>query len=109
MTEPTRLTNDQRERFRQWVDRLPGRRGRDIPEHVYDVIAPVAHGVIRGLTGRPAHPEQIQWLYDNGHHTPSQVHDAFMAMPHPNAPGMTVGEYQTYAHAYALHKVHRRA
>ena len=71
-----------------WYLGLPGKRGIDIPEHIYDRIAPVANGITLPLWGRPASPEQLQWLHDNEVTEPEDIHKAFNGLPHPHAPSV---------------------
>lgn len=85
----------------------PGKRGVDIPEHIFDQIHPVAHGLARQVWGTAASPHQLQWLYDNGHHQPEAVQGAFGALPHPHAPSVTVAEYGKYSKAKELYDEHQ--
>lgn len=89
--------------MREW----PGKRGVDIPEHVFDDIHRVANGITQPLWGRRPTPEQLHWLYTNGHHTPEQIHQAFDGLPHPHAPNMAVGQYRDHAEALKVYKQHR--
>jgi len=73
---------------------LPGKRGVDIPEDIFDKIAPIAHSTSNQIWGSNATPHQLQALHDGGHHEPQQVKDAFGALPHPLAPDVTVSEYE---------------
>src|SRR4029077_19137082 len=88
------------------VMKVPGLRGRDVPEDVYDRIRPVADGITMPLWGRPATPYQIQHLYATGAHDPASIHAAFDDLNHPHAPGLKVGEYQIYSKALGVHKQH---
>lgn len=90
-----------------WYLGLPGKRGIDIPEHIYDRIAPVANGITLPLWGRPAAPEQLQWLHDNEVTEPEDIHKAFNGLPHPHAPSVTVGEFPSYAHAMQTFEEHK--
>lgn len=98
------MTASQRKAFHAFFDALPGHRGRDIPADIYDQIAPVANGISQPTWGRPATLEQLQYLHDNGHHTPAAIHEQFGAMPHPHAPSLNLSEYQTYSRAMAVHQ-----
>jgi hypothetical protein len=94
-------------RVRQYLESLPGKRGRDIPEDVYDAIHHVASGITMPLWGRPPTPQQMQHLYDTGTHDPQGIHDAFGGLPHPHAPNLKVGEYQSYQRAHEEYRKHR--
>lgn len=92
---------------RIYVEGLPGKRGKDIPEELYDRIFSAASGITQQIWGRPPTPHQMQYLFDNGHHTPDKVKDAYGSLPHPHADGLTVGEYPQYLDAYEHYKKHR--
>lgn len=83
---------------------LPGRRGLDIPEDVFDVMGPAAHGMAKQIWGSNATPEQLQWLYQQGHHTPDKVKGAFGQLPHPHAASVSVDEYSKYSKAHQIFK-----
>ena len=85
----------------------PGKRGEDIPEHVFDKIHPVANGITQQIWGRGPTPFQLQHLYDNGHHTPEAIHDAYGQMPHPHSPSTSVAEYEGYSKALELFQKHQ--
>lgn len=90
-----------------WYLSVPGKRSVDIEPAVYDKIAPVANGITLPIWGRPAHPEQLQWLADNNMTEPAQIHDAYSNLPHPNAPNIKVGEYPDYVHAQQVFEDHK--
>lgn len=94
-------------RAKQFFERLPGKRGVDIPEDVYDRIYPVARGITEQIWGRPPTPRQLQELYDNDLTHPDQIRQAYGALPHPFAKGLTVAEYQRYLEAYQVYREHR--
>lgn len=101
------LNARQKQRAMAWYLGLPGKRGIDIPEHIYDRIAPVANGITLPLWGRPAAPEQLQWLHDNEITEPEDIHKAFNGLPHPHAPSVSVGEFPSYAHAMSVFEEHK--
>jgi len=78
---------------------LPGKRGIDIPEEIFDKIQPVAQGMAMQVWGRPIEPQQLQDLYVGGHHQPEQVKQVLGGLPHPHAPSVSVGEYQKFSAA----------
>lgn len=78
---------------------LPGKRDIDIPAQIFDRIQPVAHGMAMQVWGRPIEPQQLQDLYDQGHHQPEQVKQALGMLPHPHSPSITVSEYAKYSAA----------
>lgn len=84
------------------------KRGKDIPADLYDRLLAAASGVTLPIWGRYPTPEQLQWLHDNGHHDPIQIEQAFNALPHPHAPGMTIGEYRDWSHAHQTYEEHRK-
>ncbi len=86
-----------------FLNSLPGKRGVDIPADIFDIIAPAAHGFAKKIWGTSASPHQLQYLYENGHHQPSQVDDAFSALPHPLAPSVKVGEYDQHVKALQMY------
>lgn len=90
-----------------WYLSVPGKRGVDIPADRYDKIAPVANGITLPLWGRPASPQQLQYLHDNDLTEPSQIHAAFGALPHPNAPSISVSDYPAYTAALKTYEDHR--
>lgn len=90
-----------------WYLQQPGRRGVTIPADVYDKITPVANSITLPMWGRPAHPAQLQWLADNDMTEPSQIHQAYSALPHPNAPSISVGEYPAYTQAMKTFEDHK--
>ena len=95
---------------RLFVESLPGRKqslGGQIPDDLHERISSAAHGISQQVWGRYATPEQLQWLYDNGHHEPQQIHDVFGAQPHPHATGLTVDEFGQWSKAYELMQRHR--
>ena len=100
------MTRDEEARIKAAVLKIPGLRGRDIPEADYDKIRDVADGITMPLWGRPATPFQMQHLYDSGAHDPASIHAAFSDLQHPHAPGLKVGEYQTYSKALSTYKMH---
>lgn len=85
-----------------------GRRGHEIPEEVFDRIAPVAHGISKQIWGSNAQPDHLQYLYDHGHHTPEAIHNVYGEMPHPHSPSMKVREYQKYSQALELFRKHQQ-
>ena len=93
-------------KFRQFLMSLPGKRGIDIPEDKFDAIHQVAEGITQPLWGRPPTPHQMQHLYDSGAHDPQAIHDAFAELDHPHAPGLKVGEYQSWKDAHHAFKSH---
>ena len=101
------LTGKQLARAKQWAQALPGARGRDIPPHIYDTIYSVGNGVTMSVWGRPILPQQIDWLYRTGAHTPQQIHEALGKQQHPHAPAVTVAEYPHYAKALQTYRKHR--
>lgn len=94
------------QKFKRWLDSQPGHRGRDIPEHLFDQIFPVANGITQQIWGREPTFQQMQQLHDMGAHEPQAIHAAFEALPHPHAPTLKVGEYGTYAHAFETFQEH---
>jgi len=86
---------------------LPGKRGFDVPEAIFDRIQPVAHGMAMQVWGRPIEPQQLQDLYVGGHHQPDQVKQALGALPHPHSPSVTVNEYQKYSAAKQMFSDHQ--
>lgn len=92
---------------KQFVQSLPGKRGTDIPTDLYDRIFNAASGVTQQIWGRHPTPEQMQWLHDNGHHTPDVIHDQIGKLPHPHADGITVSEYPKYLDAFETYKKNR--
>jgi hypothetical protein len=101
------LNARQRQRAMSWMLQQPGIRGVGVPADVYDKIAPVANGIALPMWGRPASLEQIQWLHDNEITEPADIHKAFSALPHPNSPSTTVGEYPSYVHALSVFDEHK--
>lgn len=86
----------------------PGKRGIDIPENVFDRIQPVAQGISKQIWGSNVQPEHLQYLYDNGYHTPEAIQSQYDPLPHPHAPSVTVGEYQQYSKATELFNKHQK-
>jgi hypothetical protein len=86
---------------------LPGKKGHDIPEYLHDRIRSAAVGITQSIWGRNPTPHQLQYLYDQGLHTPDQISDAFGALPHPHADGLTVAEFPRYAEAYGVFEEHK--
>lgn len=101
------MSDDYQARVRKFFESLPGQRGKHIPAPTYDKILAVASGITYPLWGRPPTPEMMQHMYDNGLHEPAQIHAFFDEFDHPNAPGVKVGEYQDYAHAYETYEKSR--
>ncbi len=93
-------------KVRRAIMQRPGKRGLDIPEETYDRIFDVASGITMPVWGRPPTPEQMQWLHDSGAHTPDKIHAAFSALPHPHAPTVRLGEYQSFQHALETYHEH---
>jgi hypothetical protein len=93
-------------KLRRALMELPGKRGLDIPAETYDRIFDVASGITMPVWGRPPTPEQMDFLYRNGHHTPDRIHAAFSQLPHPHAPTVRLGEYQTFQHALETYQEH---
>lgn len=96
----------ERQKFKRWLDSQPGHRGRDIPEHIFDQIYPVANGITQQIWGRPPTFQQMQDLHDAGAHTPQAIHAMYEALPHPHAPALAVGEYGAYANALQTYQQH---
>jgi hypothetical protein len=90
----------------RWYRGLPGARGQ-IPPDVYDTIYSVGNGITLPLWGRPILPHQIDALHKMGADTPAAIHAAFNSMPHPHAPGVSIGEFQDYAHALKTYQDHK--
>ncbi len=107
MSDPQGGQAHLRFKAKQFIQSMPGKRGIDIPEDIYDRIFNAASGVTQQVWGRHPTPEQMQWLHDNGHHTPDMVKDQFGNLPHPHADGLTVAEYPKYADAYQTMKKHQ--
>ena len=101
------LSNAELASAKQWADKLPGQRGRDIPPDVYDTIYHTANGITMNVWGRPVLPHQIAWLYEQGAHTPQAIHQALGAQQHPHAPGVSVGDYPKYVSALKAYTAHR--
>lgn len=101
------MTRDEEARIKAAVLKIPGLRGRDIPEDKYDQIRDVADGITMPLWGRPATPHQMQHLYDTGAHDPASIHVAFGNLDHPHAPGVKVGEYSLYSKALQTYHQHK--
>jgi len=95
------------QKAKRFIDGLPGKKGKDIPETHYDRIFNAASGITQSIWGRPPTPQQMQWLYDNGHHTPDKVQEQFNQLEHPHAHGMTIGEYPRYSEALDVYRNHR--
>jgi hypothetical protein len=102
------LTPRERKQVDAFIQSLPGKRGIDVPADIHDVITTVGNGIARPLWGRGLSPEQIQWLFDNGKHTPSDIHDAMGQLPHPHAPNLKISEYQQYAAAHRVFTEHQQ-
>lgn len=92
---------------RSWLDSLPGRRGVDIPEDEYDTIYHVGNGITLPMWGRPILPHQIAALHEMGATTPQAIHQALGALPHPNAPNVSVNDYPAYVQAYQTWSEHK--
>src|ERR1700752_2570767 len=92
---------------RAYMLSLPGKRGIDIPEEVFDRIHNAANGITQQIWGRPPSPMQLQYLYDQGHHTPDKIREVYDSLEHPGASGVTVGEYPEWSDAYDVYKQHR--
>ena len=101
------LTPQETARAQAWLDALPGARGRDIPEDVYDQMYATANGITLPVWGRPVTPEQMQAMYDQELTTPAAIHQAFNSLPHPHAPNVTVGEYHDYEQALQTYQKHK--
>ena len=86
----------------------PGKRSIDIPEHIFDKIQPVAQGITKQIWGDNVQPQQLQHLYQNGHHTPDAIHAEFGKMPHPLAPSVQVSEYEKFSKAKELFDKHQK-
>lgn len=95
-----------KDEIQEWIEKQPGKRGKDIPAPIYDRIFHAAHAITRPVWGRVPTPQQMQWLYQNGHHTPDQIHSAFESLPHPHVPNSTVGDYKDWKRAYQTYKEH---
>ncbi len=95
-------------RAKQWFDALPGQRGRDVPEDAYERIKSAADGITLPLWGRPAHPRQLQHLWDNRIIEPAAIHAEFAKLPHPGAHNVSVGDYPNYAHAMKVYEEHSK-
>jgi hypothetical protein len=78
---------------------LPGKRGIDIPEEVFDKIHKHASAETLGVWGRHPTPHQLQALHDQGLHEPHQIKEAFGQMPHPHAEGISVADYTRWSSA----------
>lgn len=102
------LTPAERKRAETFIKQLPGKRGVDVPEQIHDTITSVGNSIARPLWGRDLEPHQIQWLFDNGKHTPADIHDAMNQLQHPHAPNLRVGEYQDYASAHKVFMEHSK-
>lgn len=94
-------------RAKQFLQGMPGKKGIDIPEDIHEAIYNAASGITHQIWGRPPTPEQMQWLYDNGHHTPDKIQEQFGKLEHPYASGLLVSEYPDYADAYHVYQRHR--
>ena len=100
------IPKDEAEKFTAAVKAIPGLRGRDIPEILYDHIRSVGDGITVPVWGRPVTPQQMQHLHDNGIHDPAAIHAEFAQQQHPYAPDLTLGEYQQHASALKTFKQH---
>jgi hypothetical protein len=94
-------------KYKQWLLSQPGKRGIDIPADTWDKIHQVASGITQPLWGRPPTPQQMQHLHDSGATTPDRIHAAFAELPHPHAPHLSVGEYDSWKSAYGLYQQHK--
>lgn len=99
--------NHMRYRAKQFIQSMPGKRGTDIPEDLYDRIFNSASGITQQVWGRHPTPEQMQWLHDNGHHTPDAIKEHLGNLEHPHAQGISVSEYTKYEDAFKTYKEHR--
>jgi hypothetical protein len=100
----TKLEDDVRAVMMTW----PGKRGIDIPADVFDQIHEHASGATLPVWGRHPTPEQLQHLYDNGHHDAQSIHSFYADMPHPHADGLKVGEYGKWKQAATTWKQHTK-
>lgn len=100
--------NKIQEQAEKFFAELPGKRGIDIPEEIFDKIHPIANGITQPLWGRPPTPEHLQHLYENGHHDPDSIHAMYDALPHPHAPGVKVGEYDGWKQAFTKWEAHSK-
>ena len=98
--------DSERRKFKRWLDSQPGHRGRDIPEHLFDAMYPVANGITQQIWGREPTFQQMQQLHDMGAHDPQAIHAAFGSLPHPHAPNLKVDEYSSYANAFQVYQQH---
>jgi len=100
------LSSSEKRAAMEWWLRLPAKRGIDIPAERFDKIQQIANGVTLPIWGRPALPDQLQFLHDNDLTEPGQIHDAFSQLPHPHAPNVTVAQYPDYVAALKEHDDH---
>lgn len=89
------------------LNELPGKRGVDIPEEIFDQIHKHASAATLGVWGRHPTPHQLQALHDQGLHEQHQIQEAFDQMPHPHAEGMSVGDYRGWSKAYVNWQKHK--
>lgn len=101
------LTPRERAVAQQWLDGLPGQRGRDIDPDTYDTIYHVGNGITLPMWGRPILPHQIDALYRMGATTPQAIHQALGQLPHPHAPNVSVADYPVYAQAHKVWTEHK--
>jgi hypothetical protein len=101
------MRKDEEAWIKDQVEKIPGKRGRDIPENLHEQIKNIADGITMPLWGRPATPFQLDHLHKAGAHDPASIHAAFSNLQHPHAPGLTVGDYQIYSKALSVHKQHQ--
>lgn len=87
---------------------LPGKRGIDIPEEIFDQIHRHATAATLGVWGRHPLPEHFQQLHDQGLHEAHQIQEAYGSMPHPHADGLTVNEYSTWSKAHEAWNHHSK-
>ena len=81
--------------------------GVEIPADKWEKIVPVANSITMPLWGRPAHPEQLQWLADHDMTEPAEIHQAFGQLPHPHAPSISVADYPAYTSALKTFEQHK--
>ena len=87
---------------------MPGKRGVNIPADMWDQIHASASGITKQVWGSAPSPEQMQRLYDDGHHEPDAIKEVFNGLPHPHAPSLTVGEYPQFSQALQLYQDHHQ-
>jgi hypothetical protein len=94
-------------KVRQFLMQQPGKRGIDIPEDRYDHLFSIASGITQPLWGMFPTPHQMQHLHDNELDTAEKQHKGlFGLLPHPHAPSLSVGEYESWKGAHKAVQMH---